>query len=114
MSPRRSQSHRPPGRTEIERYIAELAELWGWRHHRTCPSLTLAGYADGFPGDVLLREGKLIFLVIATPRGSLTPPIAAWAKELEQVVAVEIFVIQRDDLRPLARALRTPEGGRRR
>jgi len=63
---------------------------------------------------VLLREGRLIFLAIATPRGLLTPPTAAWAKELEQVVAVEIFVIQRDELRPLARALQTPEGARRR
>jgi hypothetical protein len=96
---------------EVERYIAALAQLWGWRHHRTpAPSLTPEGYADGFPGEVLLRGGRLLFVTIAAPGGVLIPPAAAWAGGLEAASNIEALVLRREDLHPVRRALR-PAGG---
>ena len=93
---------RKPSRAELERYVADLALAYGWRcHHTRCPGLTHDGYADGFPPDVLLRDGRLVF-VVASP---LTLPEAAWARELAAVTTVEMHVIQHGDLGPLARAL---------
>lgn len=103
----------PLSLSDIERYISELAELCDWRHHRAAPSaLTAAGYADGFPSDVLVREGRLIFITIAAPGGLLIPPASAWARELEAVWAVEMLVLGRSDLRPLGRALQPPRKAR--
>ena len=101
-------------RAEIERQIGDLAVAFGWRYHQArCLGLTRAGYADGFPGHVLLRDGRLVFITIAGSAGALIPPEAAWAKELGAVVTVEMHVVQRDDLRALTRVLR-PQAKERR
>lgn len=94
----------PSARTLTDRHIAELAELYGWRHHHGTPSLTAAGYADGFPPHVLWREGRLVFITIAAP--GLTGPAAAWASGLAEVRSVGIHVVARGDLRALTGLLR--------
>lgn len=99
----------PSGRTLTDRHIAELAELYGWRHHHAPPSLTAEGYTDGFPSHVLLRAGRLVFVAIAGPTGKLVRPEDAWAQELLEVTAVEMCVVPRGELRPLSHLLRTDE-----
>lgn len=96
----------PPSRTLTDRHVAELADLYGWRHHRGAASVTLDGYADGFPTHVLLRAGRLVFITITGATGALTPPQAAWTAELSAVTTVEARAIQRGELRTLTLLLR--------
>jgi hypothetical protein len=96
---------RRPSRAELERHIGDLAEAFGWRHHRArCPGLTRDGYLDGFPRDVLVRDGRLVFIAIRGA-GALSRPEAAWAAELAPVETVEMHVIERGDLPSVARML---------
>lgn len=89
-------------RSDVDRHISELALASGWRHHRArCVGRTRDGYADGFPLDVLVRAGRLVFIVA----GSLTPAEHAWATELADVTTVEVFTVDRADLGPLGRML---------
>lgn len=100
---------RRASRTELERHLADLAETFGWRHHRTrCPGLTRDGYADGFPGDTLLLDERLVFVSILGSRGALTTPESRWIEELSQVRSVEVRTFGRDDLAGIAAVLRRP------
>jgi hypothetical protein len=104
---------RPPTRPEVERHIRDLAELHGWRHHHArFAGLTRDGYADGFPPDVALRDGRLLFIAICGARGALTMPEMRWAQELEAVQAFEMHVVQRGDLSSLSRSLAAPSEAR--
>lgn len=99
-----------PGRTstraEIARHISDVAAAFGWRHHHSrCTGVTRDGYADGFPPDVLLRDGRLVFVAVCGRNGLLTAPQADWAAELDAVSTVEVLMVRRDGLRALARAL---------
>jgi hypothetical protein len=95
-------------RSETERHIAELAVAFGWRHHRTrCSGLTREGFADGFPHDVLIRDGHLLFVFIARPSGALKGPEAAWAVDLEAITSAEVLIAGRDGLVPLSHRLAT-------
>jgi hypothetical protein len=102
--PSRGMRSRRTPRREVERHIADLARAYGWRHHRArCPGLTAEGYADGFPLDVLLRDGRLLFVAI---RGAtLSRPQTAWLEELVSVTAIDVLVVDTADPAPLARAL---------
>lgn len=92
-------------RTEIDQHIAQLAELWGWRHHHGPPSLTLDGRTDGFPPHVLADEdGRLVFVAIA-PSHNLAAPEAAWAQLLANAGSIEVHVVGRE-LRSLTHRLR--------
>jgi hypothetical protein len=100
---------RPPTRPEVERYIRDLAELHGWRHHHArFAGLTRDGYADGFPPEVLLRDGRLLFITIAGAGGALAMPEMRWTQELDAARIVEMHLVQRGDLSSLARALAAP------
>lgn len=94
----------PSGRTRTDHHIAELAELYGWRHHYAGPSLTAGGYTDGFPSHVLLRAEHLVFLAVAG-RG-MTAPEEMWVHGLAAVTTVEMHVVGRGELRPVTRLLR--------
>ena len=95
---------RRSSRGEIFRHLADIARLYGWRYHRSSPSLTPEGYTDGFPSSVLVRDGRLVFVAISGRK--LTPPEAAWADELSRVSTVEMHVIRRENLAALTHALR--------
>lgn len=98
-------------RAEIERSIAELAEFYGWSHHRSrCPGLRCAGFADGFPEHTLIRGGQLVFLVIAGTKCALTPPRARWVGELRRVRSIEAHVLGPDDVDALGRLLVAEDG----
>jgi hypothetical protein len=102
---------RPPTRNEIERHISDLAETYGWRHHHTrCSGLTREGYADGFPSDVLIRDGRLAFIAITDSKALLTPPEARWAHDLSRAPSVELHVVERRALKALTRALTLQTG----
>jgi hypothetical protein len=97
---------RQPTRTEIERHISDLAEIYGWRHHHTrCSGLTRNGYADGFPSDVLIRDGRLAFITLTETKASLTPPEMRWAHDLSTAPVVEMHVVGRRDLKALTHVL---------
>ena len=100
-------STKPLSRSEIQRHLADIAGLYGWLYHRSSPSLTLDGYADGFPAGVLVRQGRLLFVALSGER--LTPPELAWAEQLAGVSSVQLHTVRRDDLSALTEALR-PEG----
>jgi hypothetical protein len=91
-----------------DRYVAELAALYGWRHHCGGPSLTLEGYTDGFPPHALLRNGRLVFVMFAGGNGSLLPTESAWAHGLVEATSIDVCVIENGDLRPLTDAIRRP------
>lgn len=94
----------PSGRTLTDRHIAELAELYSWRHHGGAPRVTAEGYTDGFPAHVLVRAGRLVFVAIARP--GLAAPEREWAEDIAAVRAVEIHVVERGELRRLTSVLR--------
>jgi hypothetical protein len=99
-------SRKPRSRSEIISYVVDLAGLYGWRHHHASPGLTAADYSDGFPSEVLLREGRLVMVTISGLGGALTRPEEVWIKELGAARAIEVLVVPRDDLSGLARSLR--------
>jgi hypothetical protein len=91
-------------RSRIERSVSELADSLGWAHHRPrCPGLDPEGYADGFPPYVLVRGGRLVFVMVRSREG-LTRPEAVWVERLAAVRAVEVLVVF-DELGSLARLL---------
>jgi hypothetical protein len=101
---------RRASRAELERRVRDLAETFGWRHHRTRhPGLTRLGYPDGFPSDTLVRGGRLIFVSIAGAGGTLTPAESRWVEELRQVRSVEAHALDRDDAGSVARLLAARE-----
>lgn len=90
-------------RSATEADIADLAGLFGWRHHHSTPS---AIDPDGFPSELLLRDGRLVLVTIAGSRAGVSRPEAVWISELRATRTVEALVVQRDDLCDLTRTLR--------
>lgn len=89
---------RNPPPAAILRNIAELARLYGWRHHHGTPSPgALAGlYSPGFPTEVLARSDRLLFLVLGTSNGGpLGPAEQAWVDALSGASHVEVHVLDR-------------------
>jgi hypothetical protein len=78
---------------DLERRIADAAELFGWLHHHgRAPGLSRDGFLDGFPGEVLVRDGRLIFATLAFRTRQLTAPEARWIEALREVDYVEVYV----------------------
>ena len=81
--------------------------LFGWRHHHASrEGITPDGYADGFPTEVLLRDGTLVFLPIAGARGALTPAQTHWVEDLRAVRNVDVHIADRGAPDAIVRALR--------
>lgn len=99
---------RPAPRSEVERWVANRAQLWGWRHHHFPRSgVPIGEYPDGFPSEVLLRDGRLLFVTISAKHGGITPLEQAWINDLTAAeITVETLIVRRDDLPPLTAALR--------
>lgn len=103
-------SQRSASHSEVERLIGDLALTFGWRHHHArCPGLTRGGYADGFPADVLVRDGRLLFVAIAGRRGQLIEPTRHWLEELAAVEVIDALEVNRGDLQSLWAALGGPD-----
>lgn len=97
-------------RRDLEQRISDLARAAGWRHHRASrQGVTPAGYADGFPADVLLRDGTLIFVSISSGVGRLARAESDWLEALRRVDRVESLSIEVNDLPMFAQALLTGE-----
>jgi hypothetical protein len=104
---------RHPSRAEVESTVAKLALAYGWEHHHArCAGITQDGYIDGFPADVLYRDGCLLFVLTAAADGDLTLPEARWATRLGAVQVVEAKVVRCVDLQALAQFLRMRPPGR--
>jgi hypothetical protein len=103
---------RRTSRSNAERQVATCALLWDYRHHHTSPAVTSRGVGDGFPGAVLLRENRLVFVTVASARGTVTVREQAWIDGLSVAgLRVEALIAYRDDLRPLTAALRPSDSG---
>jgi len=100
-TPKRSQS-------QLRHAVLEIAELYGWMgHDASDEALDLyTGYPDGFPMIVLLREHRLVFVLVVYRSRSLTVQQARWARALENVGSVEVLLIGPDDEREIAPVLR--------
>jgi hypothetical protein len=104
------EKHPSRSRREIERHLDDLARLHGWRHHRTIGAITPEGYHDGFPGEVLIRDGHLLLLTIADEASPLTGPECEWLEELRQTRKVDVRILRPADLDSLTRELRLGGG----
>lgn len=82
------------------RRIAELARLRGWRHHHgtASPGALVGLYNPGFPTEVLVRGGTLLFLTMGDPRGQLANAERWWLEDLNAVSRIEAHIIDRRDL----------------
>lgn len=97
-------------RQDVLRQISEIAELCDWRHHRSrVDGLTRAGYADGFPTDVLVRGNRLILVTVGHGLGRLTPAQSSWVRDLESVTAVSVFAVDESNTAQLIDALRAED-----
>lgn len=70
---------------ELEATVAAMARVRGWRRYHTHRSDRSPA---GFPDDVLVRAGRLLFLELKTEAGKLSAEQAAWLDDLEEVAAI--------------------------
>ena len=92
-------------RRDLERHLCELADQQRWCRHDHS-GRTGAGYADGFPHEVLVRDGRLLFVFLLSPSGGLIPPERRWLTELAGVQTVESLVFRAGDFQAVSHALR--------
>ena len=98
------QPMRTSTRRDLERRLRELADEHRWRRHdhsgRTC-----AGYLDGFPHEVLVRDDRLLFVFLLSAMGELIPPEQRWLADLAGVRTVESLVFRAGDFQAISHAL---------
>jgi hypothetical protein len=97
-------------RRDLEKHIANLARLFGWRHHHDVGGRTAQGYADGFPSETLIRRDRLMFAFLTSRRGGLIPPEQAWLEALRDVTTVEVHAFGPGDTADVSDVLRAEEG----
>ena len=96
-----------PSRSELQQHIAQAAELFGWHLHRSRrPALAADGYPDGFPNEVLIRDGRLVFIALASRSGRLSRRETRWLDELGSARSVETHVFRPQELAQVSAALR--------
>jgi hypothetical protein len=88
---------------ELAAIVDRVAALFGWRRYHTWLSTHSAA---GFPDEVLVRGGRLIFAELKSDGGKLRPEQEAWLADLEAVPGVEVHVWRPADLDAIAKALR--------
>ena len=88
---------------ELTGYVRDVARLHGWRRFHTWLSKHSPA---GFPDEVLVRSGRLIFAELKSERGKLSDEQEAWLEELRAVPGVEVFVWRPADMDEIATVLR--------
>ena len=88
---------------ELTAYVRDVARVLGWRRYHTWLSKHSPA---GFPDEVLVRSGRLIFAELKSERGKLSDEQEAWLEELRGVPAVEVFVWRPADMDAIAEVLR--------
>lgn len=67
---------------QLEDTVAAMARARGWRRYHTHRSDRSPA---GFPDDVLVRDGRLLFLELKTEAGKLSAEQSAWIADLTAV-----------------------------
>lgn len=67
---------------QLEATVAAMARARGWRRYHTHRSDRSPA---GFPDDVLVRDGRLLFLELKTEGGKLAPAQEEWLRDLAAV-----------------------------
>jgi len=88
---------------ELTGYVRDVARGFGWRRYHTWLSKHSPA---GFPDEVLVRSGRLIFAELKSERGKLSDEQEAWLEELRAVPGVEVYLWRPADMDAIAAALR--------
>jgi len=90
---------------DLATYVRDTAKLFGWRRYHTW----LAKHSPaGFPDEVLVRRGRLIFAELKSDKGKLSAEQEAWLEDLRRVAIarVEVYVWRPSDMARIAEILR--------
>jgi VRR-NUC domain len=88
---------------DLTGYVRDVARAFGWRRYHTWLSKHSPA---GFPDEVLVRSGRLIFAELKSERGKLSDEQAAWLEELRAVPGLEVFVWRPEHMDEIATVLR--------
>jgi hypothetical protein len=88
---------------ELTGYVRDVARAFGWRRYHTWLSKHSPA---GFPDEVLVRSGRLIFAELKSERGKLSDEQAAWLEELRAVPGVDVYLWRPADMDAIATVLR--------
>lgn len=92
-------------RAEIARRVDELARLYGWLHHHHEPR-EVARYVDGFPTEILVRDGHLVFLTVGVGAGGRVGPTERrWLDALTRAAKIDALLVQPGNFAPVTRLL---------
>jgi hypothetical protein len=83
-------------------YVRDVAQACGWRRYHTWLSKHSPA---GFPDEVLVRGGRLVFAELKSAKGKLSADQEAWLEELRAVPGIEIYVWRPEDMDEIARVL---------
>ena len=84
-------------------YVRDVATTFGWRRYHTWTSIHSPA---GFPDEVLVRSGRLIFVELKSTVGRVKPEQEAWLADLRQVPGVEVYEWRPADMDAIAEVLR--------
>lgn len=88
---------------ELQRTIADLADLGRWRwFHDSDARLNRAG----LPDIIAVRAPRLIFMELKREDGRLRPEQEKWLDELSRCTSVEAFLFRPSDLEKAREVLR--------
>jgi hypothetical protein len=88
---------------ELTAYVRDVARAFGWRRYHTWLSKHSPA---GFPDEVLVRSGRLIFAELKSERGRLSDEQEAWLEQLRAVPGVEVYLWRPAEMDEIATVLR--------
>jgi VRR-NUC domain len=88
---------------DLTGYVRDVARAFGWRRYHTWISKHSAA---GFPDEVLVRGGRLIFAELKRDKGKLSVEQEAWLEDLRGVPGVDVYVWRPSQMDEIAQVLR--------
>jgi hypothetical protein len=88
---------------DLTTYVRDLATLLGWRRYHTWLSKHSPA---GFPDEVLVRRGRLVFAELKSEKAKLKPEQQAWLNDLRLVPGIEVYIWRPSDMQAIAELLR--------
>lgn len=83
--------------------VVDLARMFSWRRYHTWRSINSPA---GFPDEVLVRRGRLVFAELKSANGKVSPLQQEWLDDLAAVERIETHLWRPDDLQTIAEILR--------
>ena len=88
---------------DLTAYVRDVARMLGWRRYHTWLSKHSPA---GFPDEVLVRRGRLVFAELKSASGKLSDEQRAWLEDLRAVPGLEVYVWRPKDMEAIAEVLR--------